>query len=371
MKNPKLQILVAEDEQIIAIDIRNTLRSLGYEVVKIVNNGKDCINSARELRPDLILMDIMLTGEMNGIEAAKIIMSKYNIPVVYLTAFSDNETLNKAKITEPFGYVLKPFDARTLNFAIEMGVYKHKIDSELKKKTKELEVEKIHTDRLLHNILPAEIVREWKNFGFISPRHYDEISILFTNFHRFSDVSSTLSPDVLVEELNDIFQNFDNITDSYKLEKLKTIGDTYMIGAGLPKEDNNHALRITGAALDMQEYISKRNSKSGIKWYLQAGINSGQVIAGIVGTNKFTYDVWGDTVNIASRIESNCLPGRINISGSTFNLIKDYFVCEYRGKLNAKGKGEIDMYFVNGLKEDHYKILKSFKNQDDDSLFNS
>jgi adenylate cyclase len=347
-----LRILVAEDERIIAIDIRNTLKALGYEVIGTVTTGEEAIQLSGELKPDLILMDIMLNGEMTGIDAARIILPKFDIPVIYLTALSDNETLNKAKITEPFGYVLKPYDARVLNSAIEMAVYKHKIDSELRKKTRELEEEKVRTDKLLHNILPSEIVNEWKTYGFISPRHYNHISILFTDFYGFTDISSRLSPDVLVRELNDMFQNFDTIIESHNLEKLKTIGDTYMIGAGLPKETEDHAVRITLAAIDMQEYITERNRRSKIQWLMRAGINSGQVIAGIVGTNKFTYDVWGDTVNIASRMESSSLPGKINVSGSTYELIKNVFDCEYRGKLNAKGKGEIDMYFVNQSKTD-------------------
>lgn len=350
MMDKKLRILIAEDEKIIALDIRNTLKSLGYEVIGIVNNGDEAVASAENLRPDLILMDIMLNGGINGIEAAKIILPKYDIPVIYLTALSDSETLNKAKVTEPFGYVLKPYDARVLNSSVEMAVYKHKIDSDLRKKTRELEEEKLKTDQLLLNILPAEIIDEWKTYGFISPRQYNLISILFTSFQGFSDISSRLSPDVLVEELNEIFQNFDTIIESYNLEKLKTIGDTYMIGAGLPKEADDHALVITSAALEMQNYITRRNSRSKINWDMRAGINSGQVIAGIVGTNKFTYDVWGDTVNIASRMGSNSLPGKINISGTTYELVKNQFDCEYRGKLNAKGKGEIDMYFVNGQK---------------------
>lgn len=358
MIRSKLKILVCEDEQIIAIDIKNTLKNLGYEVLKIVNNGPAAIKAAGELKPDLILMDIMLNGPMNGIEAAETINSQYNIPVVYLTALSDNETLSKAKITEPFGYILKPFDERMLSSSVEMAVYKHKIDSELKKKTAELEEEKIRTDRLLHNILPSEIVYEWKKFGFISPRHYNQISILFTDFCDFADISSKLPPDLLIEELNDIFQNFDAIIDSYKLEKLKTIGAAYMIGSGLPKEDENHAVNITRAAFDLIHYLNDRNSGSKIKWNMRAGINSGPVIAGIVGTNKFTYDVWGDTVNIASRMESSCLPGKINISGATYNLIQEYFNCEYRGQLNAKGKGEIDMYFVNSIKKKHTGLIR-------------
>lgn len=221
----------------------------------------------------------------------------------------------------------------------------------VKERTKELEAEKNKSDELLLNILPAEIVRELKAKGVTDPRAYKSISILFTDFVGFTSLSSKLSPTILVKELNEIFKIFDKIIDKYGLEKLKTIGDSYMIGGGLPKESEDHAFRIILTALEMQNYIKERNESAIIKWQMRAGVNSGEVVAGIVGTRKFTYDVWGDTVNIASRMESNCEPGRINISQSTYELVKDYFDCEYRGKISAKGKGEMDMYFIINIKE--------------------
>ncbi len=346
MNKTKTKILIVEDEKIIAIDIRNTLRKLGYDVVGIVGNGKDAIILAEKENPDLILMDIMLKGDMTGIQAAETITKMRNVPIVYLTALVDSETLEKAKITEPYGYLVKPFDDRGLHSTIEMAIYKHSIEAELKRKTLELEKEKERTDELLHNILPTELVKELKETGRINPRHYNMTSILFTNFYGFTDITSSLTPNILLRELNDIFNNFDTIIEKFKLEKLKTIGGTYMIVGGLPKESDDHAVKIVSAALEMQSFIENRNNNSKLKWQMKAGINSGQVVAGIVGTNKFTYDVWGDAVNIASRMESSSEPGKINISAFTYNLIKDYFECEYRGKLNAKGKGEVDMYYV-------------------------
>lgn len=221
----------------------------------------------------------------------------------------------------------------------------------VKERTKELEAEKNKSDELLLNILPSEIVKELKAKGVTDPRAYKSISILFTDFVGFTSLSSKLSPTVLVKELNEIFKIFDKIIDKYGLEKLKTIGDSYMIGGGLPKESEDHAFRIILTALEMQNYIRERNESANIKWQMRAGVNSGEVVAGIVGTRKFTYDVWGDTVNIASRMESNCEPGRINISQSTYELVKEYFECEYRGKISAKGKGEMDMYFIKNIKE--------------------
>ena len=350
MANDAARILIVEDENIIAKDIRRTILKLGYQVTRIVGNGRDAIQSTEEDLPDLILMDIILKGDLTGIDASEEIRKMYNIPIVYLTALTDDETMHKAKVTEPFGFLLKPFDQRELHTAIEIALYKNKMEIAFKKRTRELEEEKKKNDNLLHHILPSEIVKELKQNGQIVPRQYEMITISFTNFHRFSDISSKLPPYILVRELNEIFNKFDTITEEYGLEKLKTIGDTYMIGGGLPKETEDHAVKIIKAALDMQQFIAERNQNSEIKWILKTGVHSGQVVAGIVGTNKFTYDIWGDSVNIASRMESSCEPGKINISGFTYELIKEQFNCDYRGKLNAKGKGEIDMYFVKDVK---------------------
>ena len=312
----------------------------------MVDNGEEAVLLAGEKKPDLIFMDINLNGEMDGVETAEIIYQSYNIPIIFLTALSDSATLNKAKMTDPFGYIIKPFDYRILKTSVEMAIYKHSIEKELRQRTKELEIEKIKTDNLLHNILPIEIVDEYKKNSFIAPRHYDNISIMFTDLQEFTEIASHLSPRKLVDELNELFYGFDNIIDEYKIEKLKTIGDSYMIGAGLPNECKDHAQRLIELAINMQSYLASRNRTANIKWRMRIGINSGPAVAGVVGINKFTYDVWGDTVNIASRMESSCEPGRINISGSTYELIKDNYKCEYRGKLNAKGKGEIDMYYI-------------------------
>lgn len=363
MEEHKIKILIAEDEYIIAMDIKRVLEKIGYEVISFVSSGKEVIQKAGEVNPDLILMDIMLSGSMSGIDAAGVIKSKYNIPIVYLTALTDEETIHRAKITEPGGYLLKPFDERGLHSAIEIALYKSKMETQLKIKTKELEEEKNKTDELLHHILPKEIIKELKQNGVVDPRHYKMISILFTDFQGFRHISNALPPSELVAELNEIFYSFDLIIEKYGLEKLKTLGDTYMIGGGLPKESADHAVRVVCAGLDMIEFLDKRNINNDVKWLMRVGVNSGQVVAGIVGTNKFTYDVWGDTVNIASRMESNSEPGKINISGSTYELIKDYFECEYRGKLNAKGKGEIDMYFVKSAKPEAEDYLIEIQSQ--------
>jgi adenylate cyclase len=352
MMERKNNIIIAEDETIIAIDLKRTLKKLGYNVTSVASSGEELVKRISSEKPDLILMDIVLSGKMTGIETSQIVKEKFNLPVVYLTALTDEEILQKAMTTEPYGYLLKPFDENSLKSTLEMALYKHDVESKVRQKTKELEEEKIRTDELLHNILPAQIVEEWKQNGEINPRNYKTASILFTNFYNFDLLTAGLTSEEVLNELNEIFFKFDDIISEFNLEKLKTIGDSYMIGGGIPDECSDHALKIINAALKMRSYINKRNKKSTYKWKFRAGVNSGQVVAGIVGNNKFSYDVWGDTVNIASRMSSSSDPDEINISGPTYNLVKDYFDCEYRGKLNAKGKGEIDMYFVKGIKND-------------------
>ncbi len=344
--NNNVGILIAEDENIIARDIAKTLERLGYIVLGSVRTGNDVIEKAKELNPDLVLMDIVLEGGMSGIEAAEIIMGTLNIPVIYLTALADDETLHRAKITEPFGYMLKPFDERTLHSSIEMALYKYKINQELRERTRELEEERNKSNKLLHNIFPSEVVKELKETGSVETKEFSMVTLLFTDFQGFTEISSDMHPQQLVSELNDIFKNFDSIIDKHGLEKLKTMGDSYMVGGGLPKENNSHAFDVVSAALEMQKYLAERNKESKYKWEMRAGVHSGNVVAGVVGKNKFTYDVWGNTVNIASKMERNGIPGKINVTSQTYELIKDCFECEYHSSINVTGNGKIDMYFV-------------------------
>jgi ligand-binding sensor domain-containing protein/class 3 adenylate cyclase len=235
------------------------------------------------------------------------------------------------------------------------------LEAMVKDRTSELEKEKNKSDELLHNILPASLVDELKVYGKVRPRRFNSVSIMFTDFKSFTYTTSVLPPEELVHELNDIFKKFDALIGKYGLEKLKTIGDSYMAACGIPSEMEDHAIRIIYAALDFQKMIKERNKTSPIKWEMRLGVHSGSVVAGVVGTKKFTYDIWGDTVNIASRMESSGEPGEINISGYTYMLIRDHFDCEYRGKVETKGKGSIDMYFVKGVNRN--QITKQTANQ--------
>lgn len=206
--------------------------------------------------------------------------------------------------------------------------------------------EKLRTDELLCNILPAEVAEELKAKGSAEARQYEEVTVMFTDFEDFTIISEHLSPKQLVADIHSYFEAFDKIISKYKIEKIKTIGDSYMCAGGLPVANSTHALDVVHAAWELQDYMNRCKKDGKSLYNIRIGIHTGPVVAGIVGVMKFAYDIWGDTVNTASRLETAGEAGKINISGATYVLVKDHFQCTYRGKVEAKHKGLIDMYFV-------------------------
>ncbi len=209
-----------------------------------------------------------------------------------------------------------------------------------------LKAEQKRSDDLLHNILPANIIRDLKDSGKTIPKRHKNVTILFTDFVGFTELVASISAITLVNELNDIFGRFDEIMEETEVEKIETIGDAYMAACGLEEEITNHAVNCITAAQKMLSYLEERNKSHEILWRMRVGIHSGTIVAGVVGKKKFAYDLFGDTINTTSRIESAGEAGRINISSSTYELVKNDFTCLSRGKVFAKGKGELEMYFV-------------------------
>ncbi|WCL47784.1 adenylate/guanylate cyclase domain-containing protein [Leptospira sp. GIMC2001] len=222
---------------------------------------------------------------------------------------------------------------------------------------KQVEQEKERSDNLLENILPKSIAEELKSELSVKPQLIESATVLFTDFVGFTKIAESLSPEDLVRELDGCFSQFDEICKHNNLEKLKTIGDAYMCAGGLPVPNHSHPIEVCLAALEFRSFMLQMGEiKKALNlpfWELRIGIHTGSVTAGVIGTNKFAYDIWGDTVNTASRMESSGDPGRINISGATYELVKDFFECEYRGKIQAKGKGEVDMYFLLRIKPEY------------------
>ena len=321
--------------------------------VKLAPSGARALKIALAKPPDLILLDIMMP-EMDGYEVCRQLKANdatRDIPVIFVTAMTESESEETGLNLGAVDYLTKPINPAIVLARVRNQLALKAASDELRHQNYLIEQEKTRVRTLLHNILPVEVASELSATGSVRPVRHESVSILFTDFSGFTQTSATMPAARMVAELNEIFAKFDDICDELGVEKIKTIGDAFMAVAGLPQACDDHAQRCTRAGLRMQEYLQQRNTDAAFKWALRVGVHSGPVVSGVVGKRKYTFDIWGDTVNVASRMESSGEIGRVNISAYTYDLIRSDFTCEYRGKVDAKGKGQIDMYFVTSLKQ--------------------
>jgi len=240
--------------------------------------------------------------------------------------------------------------AGIVGYSIERYTRQDFIQSRLLKlRTEELKQQQELAESLLLQTLPSVVAAELKEKGFVAPRYYEDVTILFTDFKGFTLETERLAAEELVNALNDYFTAFDQITSRYGLEKLKTIGDSYMCVSGLPTHVASHAVDAMLAAYEILAQVKNRKMPGKPGWSIRIGLHTGPVISGIVGIRKLAFDVWGESVNFASRMESSGCPDEINLSASTFSRVKDFFVCEHRGRIATKEKREYDMYFAKGV----------------------
>ncbi len=262
-------------------------------------------------------------------------------------------------------FVLWLMRIRSRGFAREKKVVTKIVET----KTRDLQEEKEKSDTLLTNMLPDEAARELKETGRVRSMNFDMATVLFSDFKGFTKIANRISADALIQELDKYFSEFDKIVDKYNVEKIKTIGDAYMCAGGIPKKNTTNPIEVVAVALEMQYRLSEMQKELPDRselWGVRIGVHTGPVIAGVLGSKKFSYDIWGDSVNIANRMESSGEVGRVNVSESTYLLIRDIFDCEYRGKIPVKGMEEkMDMYFVNGFKAIYAENpLKSLPNKE-------
>ncbi len=279
-----------------------------------------------------------------------------SISAFFIVGFSKGMSFNTAREMYSLNDLIATFIVTSVFVILMNHVRIHNWENSRKivQQREELNRDKIKIDNLLLNILPVSIAKELKEYGFVQPVYYKSATIVFTDFVGFTQISEKLTPEELVAELDKLFSIFDHVMDKYSLEKLKTIGDGYMFAGGIPTANNTHAMKCVLAAIEIQERMKFVNEEK-IKinkpiFELRIGVNTGPIMAGVVGEKKFAYDVWGDAVNLASRMESSGETGRVNISYSTYQSVKDYFEIEARGKIFAKSKGAVTMYFVQRLK---------------------
>lgn len=243
-----------------------------------------------------------------------------------------------------------------------------KLESLINQRTEELVKEKEKTENLLARVLPHDTASELKEKGKVNTQRFKMVTVLFSDIEGFTRITDETNPETLIDQLDKFFLYFDSVVEKYKIEKIKTIGDAYMCAGGIPEKNRTNPVEVILAALEMMLYMKSITSSSSARskvWELRIGVDTGPVIAGVVGRSKLTYDIWGSTVNTASRMESSGEAGQINISGNTFMLVKDYFICTFRGKMPVKNKGDIQMYFVNGIKPSLSEGMQGLKpNQD-------
>jgi class 3 adenylate cyclase len=262
----------------------------------------------------------------------------------------EEDLLNQQKRTQQIITISTGIALVLLTFLV-IGIFRRY--RYINKTNKIIEEEKNRSDLLLLNILPSETAQELKESGRVKAKRFDSVSVMFTDFQGFTLSSQNFSPEKLVRSVDYYFSEFDKIIGRHGLEKIKTIGDSYMCAGGLPFPSEDHPVQMIEAALEITEFMEEaKNSKASdvADFVIRIGINTGPVVAGVVGTRKFAYDIWGDTVNVAARMESNSKPGRINISEYTYELIKDRFNCKFRGKIDVKNHGSMNMYYVIGRK---------------------
>lgn len=395
-------VVIAEDSPVQGVVLRRVLVESGY-TVHWGKNGKLGYELVEKVKPVIVITDIEMP-EMNGFElCSKIKNSGFykDIPVIICSSLSQPEDIMTGIACGADGYVTKPYDKKYLMYRVRsllenpihsneevepivlnyagkkykivtdrlhilnmlMSTYENSIKQynelvsaqmELKKLNQSLDVSQKESQRLLLNILPAKIAEELKKTGKTDPVFFKSATILFTDFKGFTKISEQISIKELISDLDAIFREFDTITSRHRVEKLKTIGDSYMCVAGIPEVNDTHPTDMVEAAIEMREFMKNVNEQKEKEnkplWNIRIGIHTGPIVAGVVGKSKFCYDIWGDSVNTASRMESSGEPGKINISNTTYDQIKDKYTCEHRGKIPAKNKGEIDMYFLLGPK---------------------
>lgn len=344
----KIRVIVIEDDPFIAMVYSDQLADVPnihfeLEVFSTVHEGFEALSDGSY---DVLLLDLNLPDSKFDQTITQIPSIAGLIPVVVMTSTNDEGLALLAMNKGAQDYLIKDKLDRTL--FIRSVLY----SIERQQLRNQLQAAKERSDRLLKSILPAAIAEELKAKGSVEARHYDEVTVMFVDFSNFTAVSEQLDPRELVSELHHCFSHFDQIVKGMGLEKIKTIGDSYMCAGSVPLLMENHTMAMVEAALEMMKFVQHRAAHKAKSqepyWSARIGIHVGPVVAGVVGTHKFTYDIWGDTVNVASRMESHSEIGRINISEAAYTAVNQAETLQFipRGETDVKGKGSMQMYFV-------------------------
>jgi adenylate cyclase len=328
----KERILVVEDSPTNILALTSVLSDHGYRI-SAATNGRQAIDILGRVHADLILLDVMMP-EMDGFETCRRIKAStrwQEIPLIFLTSKSETIDIVRGFELGAVDYVAKPFNAPELLARVDTH----------------LAIDRLHREnrRLLLNVLPVPIAARLKHDNGIIADGFDDVSVLFADIVGFTSLTARLSPTALIDLLNRVFSGFDELADANGVEKIKTIGDSYMVAGGLIEPHADHLAAMATMALAMQERVRELGREfDGLN--LRIGLHTGQVTAGVIGIRKFSYDIWGDSVNMASRLESHGLAGNVHVSAAVFERLKGRFAFKERGEVELKGLGPARTYFL-------------------------
>ena len=347
-------ILVVDDNEMIRDPLTLLLEMQGHTIME-ASNGIEALEMARRHDYDLILLDIMMP-EMDGYEVLshlKADIDLRHIPVVVLSAVDAMESVVRCIKLGAEDYLFKPFDKVLLKARVNASLQKKVWRDQEKAYLRQIEVEREKSDNLLLNILPEPISERLKKGEEIIADYFEDATVLFADIVGFTEMASDLSAKEVVGMLNELFSAFDQLAERYELEKIKTIGDAYMAVSGLPTPRFDHAAAVAEMALAMQLELARFNENGRLPQLLdmRIGVSSGPVMAGVIGKKKFAYDLWGDTVNMASRMESHGMKNHIQVSETTYRQLQDKFELTSRGEIEIKGKGKMLVYILQGKKQ--------------------
>jgi class 3 adenylate cyclase len=325
-------VLIVDDEEANRTLLRDPLETHGYEIIE-AENGEQALQKAEQRPPDVILLDVMMP-RMDGFEVCRRLKKDprtVHIPILIVTALSERMERLMGIAAGASDFLTKPVDLQELTLRVNHTAHaKHLLD--------QLQAEHERAERLLLNTLPRAIAERMKQGEVNIADHHPDVSVLVADLVGFTTLAAHIGPDQVVYLLNEIFSGFDVLAEKHGLEKIKTIGDAYMAAGGLPLPRSDHAEAIADLALDLMAEIDKFNRAYNTSIQLRIGISTGTVVAGVIGRWKFTYDLWGDTVNLAFRLESLGQPGTIQVSGLTYERLKDKYQFDGSRSIDIKGR---------------------------------
>lgn len=349
------KVLLVDDSRLIRMGLRRSLESIGLQNIVEANHGREAIEMLVREPYDLMLLDMEMP-EMNGMQVLQVLRDSPHHPWPPVIVISGGTGIDDAVNCIELGaedYLPKPFNPVLLRARVKTSIDKKQLrDQEakrmrlLKQQHEALVQEQEKTEQLLLNILPRKIAQRLKAGEEHIADACPNVSVLFADMVGFTKMSRTMSASQLVEVLGDLFSRFDLITEKHGLEKIKTIGDCYMLAGGVPEPRDDHAEAVVDAALEMCTALQEMHERTGGALQMRIGVHSGPIVAGVIGIRKFTYDLWGDTVNVASRMESTGQPGKVHVSPATAELIAKSFKLTHRGQIEVKSLGMVETYFV-------------------------